>query len=563
MRSFLPLALLLTLGCDPPVDVGDAGPDATREDGGDPHGGERLPRCEETEAGAVDQLAPANSTLVGRIDTMIPRLAEPGMLNPATEAGELSYRALGGNRVVRGAPRPLVFRNDLGGTAPPTDSRRSIGFFAIHSDFQLVDDESPARLAAFDNASIPSGLRAQEVYLSRAISAMNATFARIASEGRGFDFGIITGDCADSAQANELQWVIDLMNGATVETDSGDDDDPLPGPDNDPKDPFDAVAFPAPWLYVPGNHDVELVGITAPNATNVLDAIGMRSSGGTRDYRRWYAPVARGQVPPDPDRRIVDREDIVSALLADTAAPGPVGHGYPPAADTSLGANYVYDAIPGLLRIVALDTSDTTGGSEGLVRRATVDGFLVPALEDAAADGVLVMLASHHSTPSIDVFEGQLGTTVVPDAVPASELESIVASHEVVIAWLVGHSHDNRIRAVGHDATHRGYWEIMTAALADWPGQARTVEIVDNGDGTLSLFSVTIDFDADDCHERRYRALLAMEWVSGWAADVNDQDPNHNVEMLVEIPASAAAAVAAASSTAPSDIETLTTLRGM
>lgn len=555
--SLLFVSLLLSIaGCEPEAPAFDGGVDAPRDDGGDPHMGLRLPRCEDTEVGGTDVLPPVTSTREARIVSMVPRFATPGSLNPATEDGELMYRAMGIGRVMAGPPRPRIVRMDLGGGPPPTMGRHSIAWLAVHSDFQLVDDESPARLTAFDNASIPSGLRAQEVYLSRAISAMNATFARMATEGRDFDFGIITGDCADSAQQNELDWVIELMNGAPgTELDSGEDDDPIPGPDNDPKDPFDPVAFPSPWLYVPGNHDVELVGITAPNMDNVMDAVGSRAGNGARNYSRWYAPSTRGPVVPDPSRRIVTRDDIVATLLADTAAPGPVGHGYTAPADTALGANYVYDAIPGLLRIVALDTSDTTGGSEGLVRRATVDGFLVPALEQAAMDGVLVMLASHHSTPSIDVFAGQGGSTVVPDAVPPAELETIVASHEVVIAWLVGHSHDNRIRAVGHDATHRGYWEIMTAAIADWPGQARTVEVVDNGDGTLSIFSTTIDFDADDCHERRYRALLTMEWVSGWAPDVNDANEHHDVELLMPIPAAAAAAVAAASTSAPTTIE--------
>jgi 3',5'-cyclic AMP phosphodiesterase CpdA len=562
MRSTL-LVTALLLACDPPAEPGDGGVDAARQDGGDPHMGERLPRCEDTEEGIVDALPPVASTLEARIETVMPRLAEAGPENPATEEGELLYRGMGLSRVRHGEGRPLVLRNELGGETPPTTGRRSIGWLAIHSDFQLVDDESPSRLALFDNPVTTSALRAHEAYLARGVSAMNATFERIAAAGRPFDFGIITGDCADGAQYNELRWVIDLMNGATVEPDSGDDDDPTSGPSNDPKDPFDAVAFPAPWLYVPGNHDVELVGITAPDEANRLAAVGDRSQNGARDYRLWYAPARRATITADPARRIVSREDIVAELRADTAAPGPVGHGYPADADTSLGAHYVYDAIPGLLRIVALDTSDVTGGSEGLVRRATIDDFLVPALEQAAADGVLVMLASHHATTSIDVYEGQLGMTVVPDAVPADELEALVASHEVVIAWLVGHSHDNRIRAVGHDASHRGYWEVMTAALADWPGQARTLEVVDNGDGTLSLLSVTIDFDADDCQERRLRALLAMEWASGWVPDVNDADEHHDVEMVVAIPATAAAAVAAASVDAPTELETLTTLRGM
>ncbi|MCZ7680152.1 MAG: hypothetical protein M5U28_15845 [Sandaracinaceae bacterium] len=229
-----------------------------------------------------------------------------------------------------------------------------------------------------------------------------------------------------------------------------------------------------------------VVGISLPDGMLDETAVGTEPLGGTRDYRRWYAPVSMASLTADPDRRTLRRGEIVDLLLADSADPGPVGHGYPADPDLTHGANYAYDAVPGLLRILTLDTNDDTGGSNGLVHRATVDEWLVPELERAADDGVLVMLASHHATSSIDVFRGQLGSEVVPDAVPPAELEQIVASHPSAIAWLVGHSHDNRIRAVaGPDASRPGYWEIMTSAIADYPGQARLVELVDNGDGTL------------------------------------------------------------------------------
>ena len=232
-----------------------------------------------------------------------------------------------------------------------------------------------------------------------------------------------------------------------------------------------------------------------------------------------------------------------------------------PVTSVCVGANYVYDAIPGLLRIVALDTNDDTGGSNGLVHRPTVDDFLVPALERAETDGVLVILASHHSTPSIDVFNSQLGTDVVEDAVPPGELEQIVASHPNVIAWLVGHSHDNRIRPIRDmDGTHPGYWEIMAPALMDYPGQARLLELVDNGDGTLSILVTNVDYDEETCMEQRFRRLMVMEWVSAWTDDAN-LDPAHvNVELVREVPSSATGAVTGA--TGYDRVESETTLRG-
>ena len=290
-------------------------------------------------------------------------------------------------------------------------------------------------------------------------------------------------------------------------------------------------------------------------------AVGTDPVSGTRDYTRRWGAISTGEVVADPERRLLSRQEIVDALLADTAGPGPAGHGFEASDDVSLGANFEYDAIAGLLRVINLDTNDDTGGSNGLVHRATVDGFLVPALDRARADGVLVLLASHHATTNIDVFRGQLSSTVVDDAVPPEELETLVASYDNVVAWLVGHNHLNRVRAIaGPDAARPGYWEIMTSAMSDYPGQARVLEIVDNGDSTLSLLGTLVDFDEDHCEERRYRRLLLMEHLSGWGDPANFDAQNLNVELVRPTPASASAAVAAAT---PADrIDSETTLRG-
>ena len=507
-------------------------------------------------------LAPVPSTLMGTIAPDESPLSTPGALNPATERGEVRYRDMGLDAYSRSAGRDRVVRDNLGGGPVPAMGRRSLAYLVHYADFQLVDDESPTRLGNTDSPAIPGGIRAQEAYLPRAVSAMNRTLTRIMRPERPFDFGVITGDCADSGQENELRWVIDLMNGTPgLHTDSGDDDDLIPGPDNDPKDPFDPTAFPAPWLYVAGNHDVMVVGITLPEERGDT-AIGTDPLAGTRDYRRRYGAITSSTLTADPMRRPVTRQEIVDMLIADTDGPGPAGHGFEAADDITLGANWEYDAIDGLLRIINLDTNDDTGGSNGLVHRATVDNFLIPALDRAQSDGVLVMLASHHATPSIDTFRGQLSGEVVADAVTGAELETLAASYGNVIAWLVGHSHLNNIRPIsGPDADAPGYWEIMTSAMSDYPGQARTIEVVDNGDGTLSILGTLIDFDEDSCDERRYRRLLVMEHLTGWGDPAREDPGSMNVELLRTVPAGAAAAVAAA--TGHDRIESETTLRGM
>lgn len=377
-RAIVSLSFVLSLAaCDPSTAAPpDAGDDASADDAGDPHMGLRLPRCEDTDPAPATPLPHVPSTLVGTLVPRVDRQAMAGPRNPALEVGETMYRGLDYHLVDPGPGRPHVKRNDLGADSSATTERRSIAWFAHVSDFQLVDDESPTRLTLVDNAAIPGGLRSQEAYLPRAVSAMSRTFARVERAERPYDFGIVTGDCADSAQQNELDWVIALMNGEPgLHTDSGDDDDPVPGLGNDPNDPFDPTAFPAPWLFVPGNHDVEVVGITIPNDDLRATALGTRAPSGTRDYTRWYATTSTGPIVADPQRAILERDDIVSTLRdpASIGPEGPPGHGYPESGDvdTTLGANWAYDAIPGLLRVLALDTSDTTGGSEGMVRRPT------------------------------------------------------------------------------------------------------------------------------------------------------------------------------------------------
>ncbi len=106
------------------------------------------------------------------------------------------------------------------------------------------------------------------------------------------------------------------------------------------------------------------------------------------------------------------------------------------------------------------------------------------------------------------------------------------------------HSHRNRVTA------HRrprggGLWEINTASHIDWPQQSRIIEIADNLDGTLSLFTTMVDHagPVGDDHDLRTpqglaglsRELAANDWQDRTDTGLGERR-DRNVELLVRKP---------------------------
>jgi len=74
---------------------------------------------------------------------------------------------------------------------------------------------------------------------------------------------------------------------------------------------------------------------------------------------------------------------------------------------------------------------------------------------------------------------------------------AVLHRHRCVIGWLNGHHHANRIVAHRREEPGDGgggFWEMTTSAIIDWPCQARTVEVLDEGDGHVSIVTTMIDF---------------------------------------------------------------------
>jgi metallophosphoesterase (TIGR03767 family) len=136
-----------------------------------------------------------------------------------------------------GEGEPYTLRQELASAgANRAETRTSLAYFGQLSDFQLADEESPARLEVIDPLSTPLNLpfgaawrpwEALEPQIDdamiRQMDQFTASSPIADDEGahRPMDFTIDTGDSADSQQLNETEWVRTLLEGGTLNPNSG------------------------------------------------------------------------------------------------------------------------------------------------------------------------------------------------------------------------------------------------------------------------------------------------------------------------------------------------------
>lgn len=285
-----------------------------------------------------------------------------------------------------------------------------------------------------------------------------------------------------------------------------------------------------PWYALYGNHDATLLGTLpaswiasqvargeakASLAVSMMGAITTGGASGDVASRQLWSlgwGHARGMpgvrpVTADERRRVFERLEFVDAHFDTAEVPGPVGHGFTPdnvASGTTWWAN---DLAP-RVRLVGLDTCNVNAGADGCVSqaqwdwleaelRASSSRYLDESGATIAHDATdrVVIVASHHTSWTMD-------NTSQPAFGPhqslhtGDELVALFLRFPNVVAWVNGHTHYNRIVAhsrPGGEAEGTGFWEINTASCIDYGQQQRLVELVDNRDGTLSLFTITLD----------------------------------------------------------------------
>ncbi|MGI9017017.1 MAG: TIGR03767 family metallophosphoesterase [Euzebya sp.] len=508
----------------------------------------------------------------------------------AGTANGLGYRMM-----ATGAGEPHILREDLVSAQDGrTGRRRSLLSFLHLTDQHLIDGQSPARVEFTDRfveGSCPppfeSAWRAHEAASVRIAAAMLAKVRGIGISpvtGVPIAAAICTGDNTDNQQANEVEWFLGVMDGGVVTPNSGDPTmyegsqtsgdlaywHPAPAIQDrykttfgfpDAPDfleralaPFTAPGIGLPWYVCYGNHD----GLAQGNAPTdpVIEGIA------TGPVKVLSPPPANpcvleaGELPiggvptapatsvtADPDRRMLTRAQYAQAHLD---APGlPSGHGL--TTDNVTQGRMFYAADVGALRWIVLDTVNPGGFSEGSIGDAQL-AFLEAELAAADQAGKLAVLFSHHGLRSLD------NPVITPDPLdPAGgdlprhmseEVRALCNAHPSLILWVNGHTHRNTIGAQGT------FWDVGTAAHIDWPPQSRLIEVVDNADGTLSIFTTMVDLAVEDPVVALAQELMANDPQAGFDGTGPGEADDRNTELIIANPFAQAGPVPSATPTA-------------
>ncbi|MFI1362311.1 TIGR03767 family metallophosphoesterase [Streptomyces griseochromogenes] len=482
-----------------------------------------------------------------------------------------------------------VVRSELAAAKSGRAGRRTaLAAFVQFTDLHLMDVQHPLRLEFLRSAD-PHAWRPHEALtVPGAISLVERVNALRGAPvtGAPLHFVMTTGDNTDNNAHSELEWFMKVMSGGRISPNTGDprhyegvQNSGLKlywQPDSTVRDGDKALGFPhlkgflaaairevkspglnLPWYSTVGNHDAlplgcygshadpylaeaaiggkKLMNVSAAEAKKLQDAIKNATDPKGAGYRDFLKAHARSthSVTPDEKRAPYTSADYLKAHL-DPAyqGHGPVGHGYSSAnldAATQYYAFRISDDVIG----ISLDTTDAGGHYEGSIGTAQLK-WLEKTLKDNKDSYAVVF--SHHTSKTM--------TNTRPDPArpgerrhDGAEVISVLASHSNVLAWVNGHIHKNVITP--HKASGgRSFWEISTASHVDYPQLARVIELVDNKDGTLSVFTTLIESAAPHrtdyadlsqtglaalYRELSYNAPGANKTLAGTAADRNTE----------------------------------------
>jgi metallophosphoesterase (TIGR03767 family) len=408
----------------------------------------------------------------------------------------------------------------------------------IHiSDTHICDAQSPARVEYLDRyadphhpvsqliGSLVGTYRAHEFLTVQVLESMIQSINSIETAPITkipITSVVITGDMTDNAQINEMNWFTTLLEGGKVTPDSGahsqwegvggkhysphfwnphgtptgeEDDFPrklygfpvIPEILDAARATFVATGLKHPWLAVHGNHDALLQGTVVPDELlrslavssekimelsdhEAIAALQQVSEIGPAKYPAPAAPVTTAATA-DPSRDFV-QPHMWGAYILNSKS-------------TDFESKKYWRRDFEKVTILALDTVNPYGGWQGSIDQEQFEWLKsnVESLHDR-----YLIITSHH--PVEDIFNSY--TPHEQPRVLGIEIEAYLISQPHVITWICGHTHRNRIRYHGPDKT-RGFWQIETSSLIDWPQEGRIIEIFLDHNQDICIASTQIN----------------------------------------------------------------------
>jgi len=417
-----------------------------------------------------------------------------------------------------------------------TKKTKLLNFFTI-SDIHITDKESPNQLIYLQHryptlpvgASLHSGIMPYTTHvLDAAVQTVNALHKQ-----NPIDFGLSLGDACNSTQYNELRWFIDVMDGKVITPSSGAH---LGADTIDYQKPYKAAGLDTtiPWYQTLGNHDHFWIGsipvdyslrkdLRQSYISDEVFATGDVLRDRTRiNSRDCYMGVLDGSTPygdlikagpvgnfncapkvvADPDRRSLLRTEWMNEFFKTSSSP--VGHGFNLSNVNNGFACYSFvpkSTVP--IKVIVLDdTQKEDDDSADIHGHGFLDharwAWLKKELADGDAAGQLMIIAAHVPiNVEVTAPNSEMGWWLNPqNAVTLPNLIAELQSHPNLIMWVSGHRHLNTVKAFiapDPNAPEKGFWQVETPSLRDFPQQFRTFEIYLNSDNTISIVTTDVD----------------------------------------------------------------------
>lgn len=518
----------------------------------------------------------SGGTVFTTIDRTIVAVAVPES-SPLMKPWEVaSFTKYGYGKWSFGPGIPCEKRFDLmaaGYCGTSTKKRGDLLRFFTISDIHITDKEAPSQTIYYSfipwifqsalSCYSPSMIYSTHV-LNAAINTVN-----VLDHQDPFDFGISLGDMANTSIYKEIRWFIDVIDGKEINPDSGKKDDPIKGPDNDYQDKYRAVGLnkSIPWYATIGNHDHFFIGAERFNerikksftGNKILqlgnlfadeDPLNLTTfSMGTLDGSSLNGDViGAGRVaemttfptiPPDPDRRVITKEEMMKEFSRTSSVPK--GHGFN--SPNLFDGCYSFKPKSGLpLKVIVLDDtmdeSDPSRPKKGYGGGSLGNGrfeWLIKQLQGGQKEGELMIIAAH--VPIGVEPEGSV-TGWYPDKITENEIITKCQEYPNLILWLAGHRHRNTVTPFpSSDPIHPeyGFWEVETKSLREFPQQFRTFDIRLNNDNTISIFTINIDPEVKDYPFAANSRFLAIAAYQAYGLDklITTEGPSsYNAELL-------------------------------